>query len=153
VFQPENFNQTRADESYKEDWRSYYAERQSIIRRLGKYAAGAFIPALLIAVLPGSLQVQHPLLMNAIGAVGMILLLATAFQWFMFNWTLGGWTCPRCREPFFHSTFVRNPFWHKLSSLSSSKIEEVRVGVVFVRLTRLFRLEFEEGPCLSGRTN
>jgi hypothetical protein len=128
VFQPESFNQIRADEFYKEDWRSYYAERQSIIRRLGKYAAGAFIPALLIAVLPGSFQVQHHVLMNAIGAVGMILLLATALQWFIFNWTLGGWTCPRCREPFFHSTFVRNPFGTRCRHCHLPRLKKSELG-------------------------
>ncbi len=61
----------------------------------------------IIVVVPDIFQSQHVTTIDVVGAVGALFLLATAFQWFRFVWTLGGWTCPRCRESFFHSTFVR----------------------------------------------
>ncbi len=84
---------------------------------------------LLFAIVPDATQVRHPAIMNVLGAIGALFLLATAFQWFRFMWTLGGWICPRCREPFFHSTFVRNPFGRRcrhcnLRRLTSSEIAQ-----------------------------
>jgi hypothetical protein len=115
------------DSSYEEDWRLYYAQRQNIMRRFAECAAGATISALIFVIVPVSTQERHPITMNVLGAIGAFFLLATAFQWFRFMWTLGGWICPRCREPFFHSTLVRNPFGRhcrhcNLRRLKSSEI-------------------------------
>ena len=96
--------------SYAEDWRLYYAQRRNIFQALACCAAGGTVSMSIIAVAPDSFQLQHVATMYVVGAVGALFLLATAFQWFRFVWTLGGWTCPRCRESFFHSTFARNPF-------------------------------------------
>jgi hypothetical protein len=98
------------ERAYEDDWRLYYAERRAIIRRSVQYALGVAIVAVIIATIPADSQVRHPLTADAIGLIGALCLLATVFQWFRFNYVLGGWTCPRCREPFFRSTLVRNPF-------------------------------------------
>ena len=37
----------REDESYRDQWRLYYAERQHVMRRLAQFAAGAVILILL----------------------------------------------------------------------------------------------------------
>ena len=125
----ENSNRpVRDDAYYLEDWRLHYAERRCIVRRLGQFAAAAAILCLLLTMLPESFQVRHPLLMNTTGGVGAILILATGIQWFMFNWILGGWTCPRCREPFFHSTFVRNPFGTRCRHCNLRRLKRSEAG-------------------------
>src|ERR1700735_4617863 len=101
---------TTDEHSYEEDWRLYYAQRRDIIRRLAQCAAGATIVLSLLAMVPDATQASLPPAMNVLGVMAGLLLFATVAQWFRFMWTLGGWICPRCREPFFHSTFVRNPF-------------------------------------------
>jgi hypothetical protein len=101
---------TSNDSSYEEDWRLYYAQRRNIFKALAGCAAGAAISASIIAVVPDTFQLKHAATMYVVGGVGALFLLATAFQWFRFDWTLGGWTCPRCRDSFFRSSFVRNPF-------------------------------------------
>jgi hypothetical protein len=131
VSQPESSNPLVPDDAYyNEDWRLYYAERRRIVRRFGQFAAGAATLGLLFAVLPESFQVRHPLLMNTTGAVEAVFLLATAIQWFIFNWTLGGWTCPRCREPFFRSTLVRNPFGTRCRHCNLRRLKRSEVGPV-----------------------
>ena len=106
----ESDDSTSNGSSYAEDWRLYYGQRRSIFQALAGCAAGAVVSMSMIAVVPDPFQLQHAATMYVVGAAGALFLLATAFQWFRFVWTLGGWTCPRCRESFFHSTFVRNPF-------------------------------------------
>jgi hypothetical protein len=101
---------TPNDSSYEEDWRLYYARRRNIFQALTGCAAGAAVSASIIAVVPDTFQLKHSSMMYIVGAVGALFLLATALQWFRFVWVLGGWTCPRCRETFFRSTFVHNPF-------------------------------------------
>jgi hypothetical protein len=101
---------TSDDSSYEEDWRLYYSQRRSIFQALAGCAVGAAVSMSIFAVVPDKLQSKHAATMYVVGAVGALFLLATAFQWFRFSWTLGGWTCPRCLESFFCSTFVRNPF-------------------------------------------
>jgi DNA-directed RNA polymerase subunit RPC12/RpoP len=131
VSQTESSNRLVPDDAYyHEDWRLYYAKRRCILRRFGQFAAAAAFIGLLFAVLPESFQVRHLLLMNTTGAVGAFFLLATATQWFMFNWTLGGWTCPRCREPFFHSTLVRNPFGTRCRHCNLRRLKKSEVGPV-----------------------
>jgi hypothetical protein len=95
---------------YEEDWRLYYAQQRNIFQALACCAAGAAISASIIAVVSDTFQLRHTALMFFVGAAETLFLLVTAFQWFRFVWTLGGWTCPRCRESFFRSSFVRNPF-------------------------------------------
>ena len=122
---------TTDDHSYEEDWRLYYAKRQNIIRRLAQCAAGATIVLLFFVIVPDATQVSHSATMIALGVIGALLLLATAAQWFRFMWTIGGWICPRCREPFFCSTSVRNPFGRfcrhcNLRRLASSEISDMQ---------------------------
>jgi hypothetical protein len=131
VCQPESSNRLIPDDAYyHEDWRLYYAERRRTLLRFGQFAAGAAILGLLFAVLPESFQVGHPLVMSTTGAVGAFLLLAAAIQWFMFNWKLGGWTCPRCREPFFRSTLVRNPFGTRCRHCNLRRLKGSELGPV-----------------------
>jgi hypothetical protein len=52
---------------------------------------------------------NHQLLSSMLAVPLAILLLAFPIQWAIFVWRIGGWSCPRCGEPFFASTFVRNP--------------------------------------------
>ena len=122
---------TTDEHSYEEDWRLYYAQRRDIIRRLAQCAAGATIVLSLLAMVPDATQASLPTAMNVLGVMAGLLLFATVAQWFRFMWTLGGWICPRCREPFFHSTFVRNPFGRfcrhcNLRRLASSEIGDMQ---------------------------
>jgi hypothetical protein len=110
IYRESNDSSTSNDPSYEEDWRLYYAQRRSIFKALAACAVGAAVSASIIAVVPNTTQSKHATTVYVVGAVGALFLLATAFQWFRFVWVLGGWTCPRCRETFFRSTIVRNPF-------------------------------------------
>jgi DNA-directed RNA polymerase subunit RPC12/RpoP len=120
----------RDDESYRDQWRLYYAERQRVMRRLVRFATGAVILILLFAILPSTIQLHHVLLMNTLGGVGALLLLATGTQWFIFNWSLGGWTCPRCGEPFFRSTFVRNPFGMRCRHCNLKRLKKSEAAAI-----------------------
>jgi hypothetical protein len=95
----------REDEYYREQWRLYYAERRRLLTRMFWIAVGLGVFFLLfIAVID-----KHPTFGNVLAVPGAILLLALPAQWFLFAWRIGDWTCPRCGEYFFISTFVRNP--------------------------------------------
>jgi len=65
---------------YVEDWLLYYAQRRNIIQRFAQCAAGAIILALFFAIVPDATQASHPAIMNVLGAIGALFLLATAFQ-------------------------------------------------------------------------
>lgn len=93
---------------YRDRWREYYAERGRRVARLGLLVGATAALTLLFALVPSSF-LTHPAITNAAAAIGGILWLAIGIQWFALNWTMGSWDCPRCGEPFFHSTFVRNP--------------------------------------------
>ena len=96
----------RGDEYYREQWRLYYAERRRLLTRMFWIAGGLGVFFLLfIEVIH-----KHPTSGYVLAVPGAILLLALPAQWFFFVWKIGGWTCPRCGEYFFISTFVRNPF-------------------------------------------
>jgi hypothetical protein len=95
----------RGDEYYREQWRLYYAERLRLLTRMSWIAGGLGVFFLVfIAVID-----KHPTFGNVLAIPGAILLLALPAHWFRFAWRIGGWTCPQCGEPFFISTFVRNP--------------------------------------------
>ena len=110
-FSNANYHDLPADDpAYNDDWRRYYAQRRTMVLRGAQSASGACLGALIIATVPFSIQGRYPIAFEIIGFVAALSILATVFQWFKFNWVLGGWTCPRCRESFFRSTLVRNPF-------------------------------------------
>jgi hypothetical protein len=98
------------DEYYREQWRAYYAERSRRIGRLALLLGVTGFLALLFGLVPESFQEQHVSFTNFIAALGGLLWLVIVVQWFMLNWEMGTWSCPRCGENFFASTFVRNPF-------------------------------------------
>ena len=121
-------NQGVSEAIYEDDWRLYYVQRRAILRRLAQSAFATAIVVLTLAVIPTSIQPVHPLAMKFIGALAALCVLATAFQWFRFNWVLGGWRCPRCRKPFFHSTFVRNPFGNRCRHCSLRRLKESEIA-------------------------
>ena len=103
----------RDDEYYREQWRAYYAVRRRLLARMFWLAGGLGAIALLFMAIPGPVVEQHPLLADMVTVPIVILLLALPALWFIFVWKTGGWICPQCGEPFFISTFVRNPFGRK----------------------------------------
>ena len=119
---------TSEDFSYKEDWRLYYDERRKIIRLLLQFAVAAAIVLALFGMVSDATQVSHPTTMNVLGIIGALLLLGAVSQWFRFMWKLGGWICPRCREPFFISTFVRNPFGRFCRHCNLRKLASVEIS-------------------------
>jgi hypothetical protein len=103
-------NPPRDDQYYLDQWRAYYFERHRYLVRLAWFAAGTAIFCVVTALLPPLFQEQHHGITSALAVVGIGTMLATAVQWFALNWVIGGWSCPRCGERFFRSTFVNNPF-------------------------------------------
>lgn len=103
-------NLPRDDEYYRAEWGLYYAERRRRVVRLEIFVAVTFAVILFVTLISRSFHEQHPLFMNVVAVLGAILMLIIFVQWIMFNWVIGGWMCPRCREPFFRSTLVNNPF-------------------------------------------
>lgn len=99
----------RSDEYYREQWSSYYAERRRLLNRVICLAFGLGIFFLLFI----AVAARHPGARYLLTVPGLILLLALPAQWSLFNWRIVGWTCPRCGEYFFASTFVQNPFGRK----------------------------------------
>ena len=95
----------RGDEYYRGQWHLYYAERRRLLTRMLWIAGALAVAFLLFTEVVGNHQRLAYMLAIPLG----ILLLALPVQWFIFGWKIGGWTCPRCGEPFFVSTFVRNP--------------------------------------------
>ena len=95
---------------YSEQWRLYYEERGRRMFHLKVLFGATGILAVLFALVPSSFQTQHPVFANSVAILGGVLWLTIGFKWFALNWTMGSWDCPRCGEPFFASTFVRNPF-------------------------------------------
>jgi hypothetical protein len=119
----------RDEEYYREQWRSYYAERKRRVARLGLLVAGTCTLALLFAFVPEAFLEHRPMVSNIAAVIGGLLWLAIVIHWFTLNWTMGAWTCPRCGEPFFTSTFVRNPFGNRcrhcnLQRLKKSELRE-----------------------------
>ena len=96
----------RDDGYYLEQWTFYYAERQRLLTRLCWLAAALAICFLLFA----SQADAHRHITQIFVVPLVLLLLATPAQWFIFVWKMRTWTCPRCGESFFTSTFVNNPF-------------------------------------------
>lgn len=95
----------RGDEYYGEQWHLYYVEKRRLLTRMLWMAGGLALGFLLFT----EVVENHQLLACILAAPLAILLLALPAQWFIFGWKIGGWSCPRCGEPFFISTFVRNP--------------------------------------------
>jgi hypothetical protein len=120
----------KSDEGYVDDWRSYYFERHRYFVRLGRFAAGTAIFLSLIAFVPASFQEQHHRIMNLLAIVGFGTMLATAIQWFALNWVIGGWTCPRCKERFFRSTFVNNPFGRHCRHCKLRRLTKIEVDTI-----------------------
>jgi DNA-directed RNA polymerase subunit RPC12/RpoP len=121
----------RSPAYYREQWRLYYEERNRRVARLGVLLGITGALALLFALVPNSFQIQHPVFANTIAVIGGVLWLTIGFKWFALNWTMGSWDCPRCGEPFFASTFVRNPFGTrcrhcKLRRLRKSELGEIQ---------------------------
>src|SRR4051812_10347982 len=100
----------RNEFEFADDWRAYYRQRRTILRRLIQFASIAAILIALADSLPEPWAKQHGFAMDAIGGLGALGCIAAVIQWFRLNWVLGGWICPRCREMFFRSSSVRNPF-------------------------------------------
>ena len=96
----------RDDAYYREQWLFYYAERRRLLTRLF-WLAGALAVCFLLFL---SQVDVHRLVGLMIAAPMVLLLLALLAQWFIFVWTMRTWTCPRCGDSFFTSTFVNNPF-------------------------------------------
>lgn len=120
----------RSPAYYREQWGLYYEERNRRVARLGVLLGIAGALALLFALVPNSFQTQHPVIANTVAIFGGVLWLTIGFKWFALNWTMGSWDCPRCGEPFFTSTFVRNPFGThcrhcKLRRLRKSELGEI----------------------------
>jgi hypothetical protein len=95
----------RGDEYYREQWSAYYSERRRQLARMFWLAGGLGVVFLFFT----AAVERHSLLANILAVPLVILMLAFPAQWAMFGWKVGGWTCPRCGELFFASTFVRNP--------------------------------------------
>jgi hypothetical protein len=99
-----SYAQRGDDEYYQEQWHLYYAERRRLLTRMF-WIASVLAPVFLLQ----SVINNHQLLAAILAVPVVILMFALAAQWFMYGWKIGGWSCPRCGEPFFISTFVRNP--------------------------------------------
>ena len=96
----------RDDAYYREEWSFYYTERRRLLIRLVWLVA-----ALLLCFLLFATQVDvHRRLAQMFAIPLVALLLAVPAQWFIFVWNMRTWNCPRCRDSFFTSTFVNNPF-------------------------------------------
>lgn len=116
---------------YREQWRLYYEERNRRVARLGLLVGITGALALLFGLVPDSFQTHHPVFTSTLAVLGGMLWLTIGLKWFALNWTMGSWDCPRCGEPFFASTFVRNPFGTccrhcKLRRLKKSELVEIQ---------------------------
>jgi DNA-directed RNA polymerase subunit RPC12/RpoP len=120
----------RNEDYYRDQWRAYYAERQQRLGRLARLVGVAGVLALFFALISESFQERHPLFTTFMAVLGGLLWLAIAIQWFMLNWEMGSWICPRCGDRFFTSTFVRNPFGMRcrhcnLRRLKKSEVQDI----------------------------
>jgi len=98
------------DEQYREEWRSFYAERRRLLIRLFWFASGLAVSALLLVATLG--DHYPPLVVRIAIAVSFgLLLIAFLAQYFFFLWEMATWPCPRCAKRFFLSTFVFDPFF------------------------------------------
>ena len=128
----QSFDASRSDEIYREDWHAYYAERHRGVARLGLLLAGTAILALMFGLVPNSFGETHHLFSLLIAILGGCLWLAIGVSWFSLIWEMSSWECPRCGQPFFHSTFVRNPFGRhcRHCGLRRMKKSEIADGIV-----------------------
>jgi hypothetical protein len=107
----QDYNSPPQDDAYyREQWLSYYADRHRGVVRLLLAATGFGAFVLLLALVPEPFLLKHHWTSKIAAVVGGCLWLAYAVYLFSLNWKMVSWACPRCGEPFFVSTFVRNPF-------------------------------------------
>ena len=121
-------NPWKDDAYYREQWRTYYQERNRRVVRLGYSISAIGCSVLLSALIPQRLQEHHPVLSLIVRIAIVLAWLFIVIQWFALNWQMGSWNCPRCSEPFFVSSFVRNPFGRKCRhcGLRRSKQSELK---------------------------
>jgi hypothetical protein len=105
-----SFNSLKNAEFYREDWHTYYVERHRGVARLGLLAAGTSILALLFGLVPNQFIETHHIFSLFVAILSGCLWLAIGVSWFSLIWKMSSWECPHCGQPFFYSTFVRNPF-------------------------------------------
>ncbi len=109
---------------YRDQWQQYYAERDRRLARLGLLLAGIGMFAVVLALVPETLKMHYPTIVSACAVTGGGLWLTLLVQWAKLNWTLGSWDCPRCGEPFFVGSFVRNPFGSRCRHCSLQRLKK-----------------------------
>jgi len=114
----------RGDEYCREQWSAYYSERRRHLARMFWLAGGLGAVFLLFA----AVAERHSLLANMLAVPLAILLLALPAQWAIYGWKIGGWTCPRCGEFFFASTFVRNPLGRTCRHCGLARPKKSEIG-------------------------
>jgi hypothetical protein len=120
-------NPWKDDSYYREQWLAYYEERNHRIIRLGYSLSGIACAGLLFALIPQRIQEHHPIFSVTVGIASLVAWLLIVIQWFMLNWQMGNWNCPRCAEPFFISSFVRNPFGRKCRHCGLRRLKQSEV--------------------------
>jgi small-conductance mechanosensitive channel len=113
----------KSDEYYREQWHLYYSERRRILSRMFWIACGLAAVFLILFEFIDKFQFLTYFLVVPF----IILILALPVQWAIFVWNIQGWDCPRCRELFFISTFVRNPFGHRCRHCGLARPEESEI--------------------------
>ena len=121
----------RDDTYYRDEWAFYYAERRRVLTRLISLAGALGVCVLLIL---GTQVDKYPRIAQVLLLLPFgLLLILLPLQWFKFVWEFRTWPCPRCRDRFFTSTFVNNPFGRRCRHcglLRLKKSEVKNLGIV-----------------------
>jgi len=98
------------DESYLDEWSSFYTERRRLLIRQGWIAGGLVVSVLLLVTTLG--DQYPPLIVRVAIAVSVgLLLIAFVAHWVFFVREMATWPCPRCAKRFFFSAFAFDPLF------------------------------------------